>query len=129
MPNKLTAVIDVIACAIWRFANTISAISAITESESGVQPAKLFTAPPRRLTIADQWAFLSSIIKDAVSRADSAVQCHVSATLQLDLAQYGLISLVDELSAVMNVGGRAKRATVHVLGSAPVRAFEGALAA
>jgi hypothetical protein len=71
---------------------------------------------PKRLTIADQWNYLADIVKGAASRAEEATRCHASATLQLDLAQYALSSLVDELSAVMDVGGRRRLATVHVLG-------------
>lgn len=74
---------------------------------------------PRRLTISEQWSHISGIITGAASRAEEATRCHASATLQLDLAQYALTSLVDELSAVMDVGGRRRRATVHVLGIAP----------
>lgn len=70
---------------------------------------------PRRLTLAEQWNSLSDIIKGAASRAEEATRCHTSAAMQLDLAQYALTSLVDELSAVMDLGGRRRRATVHVL--------------
>lgn len=75
---------------------------------------------PRRLTLADQWAFLTDIIMGAVSRTNEASRCHAAATQQIDLAQYALMSLVDELSAVMDMGDRVRRrATVHVLGVAP----------
>lgn len=74
---------------------------------------------PPRLTISEQWGRISGIITGAASRAEEATRCHASATLQLDLAQYALTSLVDELAAVMDVGGRRRRATVHVLGIAP----------
>lgn len=74
---------------------------------------------PRRLTIAEQWNYLTDIVVGAASRAEEATRCHASATLQLDLAQYALTSLVDELSAVMDVGNRRRLATVHVLGITP----------
>jgi hypothetical protein len=74
---------------------------------------------PRRLTISEQWDRISGIIVGAASRAEEATRCHASATQQLDLAQYALTSLVDELSAVMDVGGRRRRATVHVLEISP----------
>jgi hypothetical protein len=73
---------------------------------------------PRRLTIGEQWTYLADIVVGAASRAEEAARCHASATLQLDLAQYALTSLVDELSAVMDVGNRRRLATVHVLGIA-----------
>ena len=94
------------------------------------------TAPytePRRLTLAEQWNSLSEIIKGAASRAEEATRCHTSAAMQLDLAQYALTSLVDELSAVMDVGGRRRRATVHVLDvqqpQSPPYPFDDAIAA
>ena len=78
-------------------------------------PAASYSGEPRRLTLAEQWTRLADIIRCALKSAEEAAQCHASAALQLDLAQYGLISLVDELSAVMDMGGRRRRATVHVL--------------
>jgi hypothetical protein len=89
---------------------------------------------PRRLSLSEQWNSLSLIIKGALSRAEDASRCHASAAVQLDLAQYALASLVDELAAVMDVGGRRRRATVHVLDvqpspPPPSRPFDGAIAA
>ncbi len=92
-------------------------------------PAAGHAPEPRRLTITDQWGYLSDVIKDAAARAEEAARCHTSAALQLDLAQYALTSLVDELSAVMDVGGRRRRATVHILGVPPSRTFDEAIAA
>jgi hypothetical protein len=74
---------------------------------------------PRRLTLVEQWNSLSNIIKGAFFSAEEASRCHKSAALQLDLAQYALTSLVDELSAVMDVGERRRVATVHVLDVQP----------
>jgi hypothetical protein len=97
-----------------------------------VRPERVVRAEPQRLSIADQWARLSAIIMGAAEQAQEAARCHASATLQLDLAQYGLISLVDELADVMDMGGRRRRATVHVLGTASAytrRPLDGAIAA
>jgi hypothetical protein len=78
------------------------------------------TVEPRRFTLADQWQYLTDIIMGAASRSEEASRCHAAATQQIDLAQYALMSLVDELSAVMDMGDRVRRrATVHVLGIAP----------
>ena len=74
---------------------------------------------PRRMTFVEQWAHLSETVKGALSRAEEATRCHTSAALQLDLAQYALTSLVDELSAVMDVGGRRRPASVHMLDLQP----------
>jgi hypothetical protein len=84
---------------------------------------------PRRITLAEQWAKLTAIIKGAASRAEEATRCHSAAALQLDLAQYGLTTLVDELSAVMDMQGRRRRATVHILGVTPPRPVADAIAA
>lgn len=88
---------------------------------------------PRQLTLAEQWNSLSDIIKGAASRAEEATRCHTSAAMQIDLAQYALTTLVDELSAVMDVGGRRRRATVHVLdvqqSQPPPYPFDDAIAA
>ncbi|WP_414464407.1 hypothetical protein [Hyphomicrobium sp. DY-1] len=88
---------------------------------------------PRRLSLADQWSRLSDIVIGAAQQAETATGCHVSATQQIDLAQYALSSLIDELSSVMDMGDRVRRrATVHVLGVAPMPALRpigGAIAA
>ena len=89
----------------WAFADR-------STTKAPVQPSE-----PRRLSLADQWNYLSNIVTTAATRAEEAACCHASATQQLDLAQYALTSLVDELAAVMDMGGRVRRrATVHVLG-------------
>ena len=84
---------------------------------------------PRRLTLAEQWTRLGDIVKGAMLSADEAAHCHASAAMQLDLAQYALTSLVDELSAVMDVGGRRKRANVYVLEILSPRPVGSAIAA
>lgn len=73
---------------------------------------------PARLRAPDQWAKLNGILARAVGGADAARQLQASATQQLDLAQYGLTTLVDELSAIMTIPGRQSRtATLHVIGA------------
>jgi hypothetical protein len=88
---------------------------------------------PQRLTLVEQWAAISRIIGHAASGAEEAMRCHKSAAMQVDLAQYALGSLVDELAAVMNVGERRSRANVHVLDiplpPTPPRPFDDAIAA
>jgi len=88
-------------------------------SAAPVQVALPRQVEPRRLTIGDQWAYLTDIVMGAASRAEEATRCHVSATQQIDLAQYALSSLVDELATVMDMGERVRRrATIHVFGTA-----------
>jgi len=84
---------------------------------------------PRRMPLAEQWARLANIIEGAAAHAEEAMRCHTSAAVQLDVAQYALTSLVDELAAVMNDGGLRKQATVHVLEIQPTRFIGEAIAA
>lgn len=68
----------------------------------------------RPMTLADQWSKVSAVLARSVDGARIATDMQSAATQQLDLAQYGLITLVDELSAVMSIPGRRSRsATVH----------------
>jgi hypothetical protein len=81
------------------------------------------------MPLAEQWARLAHIIEGAAVHAEEAIRCQASAALQLDVAQYALTSLVDELAAVMDVGGLRKQATVHVLEIPPTRLIGEAVAA
>jgi hypothetical protein len=76
-----------------------------------------------RLDAAAQWAKISSVLGEAGVRAREAASLQATATRQLDLAQYGLITLRDELSAVMAMPSRRDGAVVHVFAAAqmPVR--------
>lgn len=94
-------------------------IWAFADVPQQVEPRR--SVEPRRLSLADQWSRLSDIVMGAAQQAETATRCHASATQQIDLAQYALASLIDELSAVMDMGDRVRRrATVHVLGVAPM---------
>lgn len=95
------------------------------------RPAATHRAPPGppRLSLADQWVRVSDIILGASAKATEASRCHVSAAQQLDLAQYGLSSLLAELALVMDVGVQPLPATVYVLKVAKPRIISGALAA
>lgn len=66
-----------------------------------------------RISLADQWQSLSGTLTQAIGRAEQAHVLQSAATRQLDLAQYGLSTLMDELSAVMTVPGRRGPAMVH----------------
>jgi hypothetical protein len=69
-----------------------------------------------RMAATDQWATLSNVLAGATRGAMAAERLQVSATQQLDLAQYGLLTLIDELSEVMVLPGRKSRtATLHTL--------------
>lgn len=73
----------------------------------------------RPMTLADQWSKISGVLVRSVDGARIANEMQSAATQQLDLAQYGLLTLVDELSAVMTIPGRRSRsATVHAFNSA-----------
>jgi hypothetical protein len=88
------------------------------------------TAAAARLSAGDQWAKLTDVVATAINRANSAATLQTSATQQLDLAQYGLSTLMDELSAVMTVPGRRERpAQVYVFGAPAAAQSSHALAA
>jgi Spy/CpxP family protein refolding chaperone len=71
---------------------------------------------PLPLAAADQWARLSHVLTRAVTGAEQAQTLQTAALQQLDLAQYGVSTLIDELSVVMNLSGRQDRvATLHNL--------------
>jgi hypothetical protein len=71
-----------------------------------------------RLSGADQWLALSRVLTSAVVGAEEAGRLQKAATQQLDLAQYGISTLVDELTGVMTMAGRRDRlATLYVLGA------------
>lgn len=129
MINKLANLLGRILNAIsWAVAYLRSA----AVSRFAAEPRRSQIKPyiePRRLTLTDQWNRLAEIIRTAAWRADEATRCQTAAAVQLDLAQYGLTTLVDELSAVMDMQGRRRRATVHVLGVMPPRTLGDAIAA
>ena len=83
---------------------------AAAHGEVAYANASLGRAP---LTVAQQWSRLASVLESAISGAANAGRRQAAATQQLDLAQYGLSTLGDELAAVMHVPGRRERATVH----------------
>ncbi|MFN0218798.1 MAG: hypothetical protein ACKVP4_08310 [Hyphomicrobium sp.] len=55
------------------------------------------------------------MVKTAIRGAEEANRRQTAATQQLDLAQYALYTLGDELAAVMAIPGRREPASVHVL--------------
>ncbi len=75
-------------------------------------PFRSAAVTPKRIGPAAQWARLNEVIGSAVASATSATQKQATATQKLDLAQYGLLTLMDDLAAVMTVPGRRERATV-----------------
>lgn len=98
-----------------------SAIARAVKVTADVQTAHVPVAAQqsRPMTLADQWAKISTVLIGSVDGARIATEMQSAATQQLDLAQYGLITLVDELSAVMNIPGRRNRsATVHAFNGA-----------
>lgn len=79
-------------------------------------------AAPRQLALAEQWSKIAAVLVSSVEGAQAATEMQSAATQKIDLAQYGLITLVDELSAVMTMPGRSRRsATVHAFGASDAR--------
>lgn len=105
-------------------------ISRPIASEQPLSPQSM----PRQMSVADQWSKISTVLVRSVDSARCASEMQIAATQQLDLAQYGLLTLVDELSSVMTIPGRRSRsATVHafngMLSDGPRAATGHALAA
>lgn len=101
----------------WRLAAARAAgISAV---DSARQP---HSTSVRSLSLADQWLKLTSVLVRAQRGVEHAKSLQTAAAQKLDLAQYGLQTLVDDLSTVMTVPGRRQAAPVHVLGSNQPRA-------
>lgn len=88
-------------------------LTKVAADTAAIAPQTLRDAS-RPMTLADQWSKVSAVLARSVDGARIATDMQSAATQQLDLAQYGLITLVDELSAVMSIPGRRSRsATVH----------------
>ncbi len=81
------------------------------------------------LSNSDQWAKLSGVLTVAIACADDACRRQIAATQQLDLAQYALSTLADELAAVMTLPGRRERAPIYRFEVVPHRMTGQALAA
>ena len=101
---------------------------------SGPAPCAAPADPAKRPVRLDQWQKLIAILMAAIEGRERVRDRQAAATRQLDLAQYGILTLVEELTAVMALPGRAVRpATVHALAasaeSASRRAAARALAA
>lgn len=69
----------------------------------------------KAMSLSQQWAMIAGLLSEAGRAADEARQLHKIATQQLDLAQYGLITMREELAAVMAISSRRdKTAAVHL---------------
>ena len=82
-----------------------------------------------RLTASLQWSKVSEILSQSGQRAREAAALQAAAMRQIDLAQYGLITLRDELSAVMTLASRRDTAVVQLFGAVQPQSREHALAA
>lgn len=123
--------------AVWDFASRVQSVStevsrqfvaAFAKRRGGfdgisgrdaVAPQQSVSQGCRPMSLADQWSRVTSVLVQSVDAARVATEMQSAATQQLDLAQYGLITLMDELSGVMTIPGRRTRsATVHAFNSA-----------
>jgi hypothetical protein len=86
-------------------------------------------ASPPIQSAAQQWSRLAMVVKAAIVGAEEANRRQTAATQQLDLAQYALYTLGDELAAVMSIPGRREPASVHILDAKATGAKSQALAA
>lgn len=95
-----------------------AANDSVANDSAAVGGAAKSVAAPRALNIAEQWSRLSGILTTAISGSETVREMQAAATQQLDLAQYGITTLVDELAAVMALPGyegprQSRLATVH----------------
>jgi Asp/Glu/hydantoin racemase len=81
-----------------------------------------------RIGAAEQFARVAGVVSSAIETVTDVNRRQAAVAQQLDLAQYALNSLSDELSAVMSVPGWRERAPVYRFEPVPVRA-QSALAA
>ena len=102
---------------------TQTPVHARAKSVQPVQAAQRVQAVPGRMTLADQWSKITSVLVRSVEGASAVKDMQSAATQQLDLAQYGLSTLVDELAAVMAMPGQANIAPSRYANSATVHAF------
>jgi hypothetical protein len=84
---------------------------------------------PLPLAFIEQLKHLGDVIESARLHAEEAIQCHRSACLKLDAAQYALTALFKELSTVMDITLGRPSATVHALTPEPERSDNEAIAA
>lgn len=117
--------------AAWRTFQSYSSVRTKRSSRADAPVYVAVPAAPRQLTLAEQWSKIAAVLVSSVDGARAATEMQSAATQKIDLAQYGLITLVDELSAVMTMPGRSRRtATVHTFGYSEARTSSGqALAA
>ncbi len=87
------------------------------------------TPDRRRLTAAEQWRRISTVLGKSIGDAERAGSLQTRAAQQLDLASYALYNLVDELALVMQAPLGRVRADVHHLEPALRLPVQSALAA
>ena len=83
----------------------------------------------QRLSASEQWTRITSILVTAIAGAEEAQRLQKAATQQLDLAQYAISTLTDELAAVMAIPGRRERASIHQFEPVLVRVSDRSIAA
>lgn len=97
---------------------------------SGISKATPVSAVTPQISLNQQWAMIAGLLGEAGRAADEARKLQKVATQQLDLAQYGLVTLRDELAAVMAIASRRDTtAVVHLFEPAADRQPQRALAA
>lgn len=82
-----------------------------------------------RLSPSEQWSRITTVLVSAIAGAEEAQRLQKAATQQLDLAQYAISTLTDELAAVMAIPGRRERASVHQFEPVLVRTSDRSIAA
>ena len=107
---------------------SIAAVSSVRTS--GKVKVSRNSAAAAQISLKQQWAMIIGLLGEAGRAADEARKLQKVATQQLDLAQYGLVTLRDELAAVMAIASRRDTsAVVHLFEPVSERQPQHALAA
>lgn len=74
------------------------------------------------MTLADQWARLTSILGQSISKTQNVRKLQAAAAQEIDLATYAFQGILEELSALMVLPVHREQAVVHVLEQTAPRA-------
>ena len=83
-----------------------------------------FKAPadlPARLSMSSQFHRLAGLIASAIARQRNAGELQAAAARQLDLAQYGLKKLIDDLAFAIDIPARPLAVPVYANYAQPAR--------
>lgn len=117
------------AC-VWLFSRPEPVAARPARSDRHFRPKQAALASSARLSMAEQWDRLASVLVVSNGQASHARDLQGRASQQIDLATYAFNSIIDELALVMALPARRELAVVHLFEPALARSKErGAIAA